>query len=51
MASLFSALGGLFIAFGPVVAAVQEVTAKPSFLDQVVNIVNNIIVPIFSLFK
>ena len=51
MASLFAAIGGLFASFGPVVDAVQQLTAKPTFLDHVAKIVNQIIVPIANLFK
>ena len=51
MGSLITALGGLFAAFGPVVNAFQQVTAKPDFIDTVGRIVTKIIVPVFSLFK
>lgn len=50
MGSLFTALGGLFAAFGPVVTAVQQVTAKPDTIETLGKVVNQIVVPILRLF-
>ena len=47
MGTVLGALGAFLTAIAP---AVEQLAAKPSILDQVANVVNKIVVPIFGLF-
>ena len=47
MGTVLAAIGGFLTALAP---AVEQLASKPSILDQIGNVVNKIVVPIFSLF-